>query len=211
MLEVILIRHGKTDWNIGRRVMGRRPIPLNRLGRQEAALVSQAISGVKIDTIYTSPIRRALETARILARGRGLRLKPAPELSEIDYGLWVGRTFDEISHEKEYQTYHTTPKEARAPKGESLLEVQERGVQFVETIRKIHKQGRIIAVSHADVIKAILLHYLGTDLNQLLRLKIDHGTFSLLWFNGRHARVGAINCPPELHVLFDPSRSDQHS
>jgi len=202
MLEIILVRHGKTDWNVGRRVMGRRPIPLNQVGRQEATRITMALTGISIDAIYTSPIRRALETARIIARGRSLRVGHAEELSEIDYGEWVGRTFDEISFEPAYQIYHKTPKKLQPPGGEKIIAVQKRAVRFVEKLKKKHKKGRVIVVSHADVIKTILLHYLRMDLNDLLRIRIDNGSLSVLSFsNGRH-RATAVNCPPdERHPL----------
>ncbi len=202
MLEIILIRHGQTDWNRDRRIMGHRPIPLNATGKKESALLAKALSDVEIDAIYTSPFIRAFQTARILSSGRNVKLEKALEIAEIDYGQWVGRTFDEVSQEESFHVYHTHPKDAQAPGGEKMISVATRAIGFIETLRKRHKRGRILVVSHADVIKVILVNYLKIDLNQILKLHIDNSSLSLLWFKENRVRVMAMNCVPSISGLF---------
>ncbi len=205
MLEILLIRHGQTDWNRDRRIMGRRPIPLNAAGRQEAMAVAAYLSDVSIDAVFASPVRRAAETASLIVRGKKVRVQPAPEMAEIEYGRWVGKTFQEVTSDKNYQIYHTRPGHAQAPGGEKMTAVHKRAVGFIELLRLKHKSGRIVVVSHADVIKAVLVHYLGLDLNDILRFRIDNGSLSLLWFNRtptQNARVMAINSLPSPGKLF---------
>lgn len=189
--------------------MGHRPIPLNKKGRSQAEAVARALRRIPLDLVVTSPLRRAQETARIIAQVCGASLLQAKEAAEIGYGEWVGKTFSEVSGEKNFQIYHTTPKKAQAPGGEKMTAVHRRSVGLIEGLRKKHKTGRIAVVSHADVIKSILTHYLGLDLNHILRLRIDNGSVSLLWFNGDRHRVLAVNCPPNPRHLFLPS--DQHA
>lgn len=208
MLEIILIRHGQTDWNRDRRIMGRLPIPLNARGRRETRATGRILSRFVIDRIYTSPLRRAMETAREVARGRRIKIEKTAAAAEIHYGRWVGKTFDEVSDDKNYKLYHTTPKRAHPPGGEPMVAVQRRAVGLIERLRKKHRRGgRIIVVSHADVIKSILVRYLGLDLNDLLKLRVDNASLSVLWFHGGRERVLAVNCPPNPSFLFD--RTDQ--
>lgn len=208
MLEIILIRHGQTDWNRQRRIMGHHPIPLNAAGRLQALKVAANLRKVPLDRIVTSPFLRALETARILAKGRKIGLKLAPEVAEIGYGLWVGKKFDEVRGDKNFKIYHTRPRLACAPEGEKMTTVQKRAVGLIEKLRKQHKKGgRIAVVSHADVIKVILVHYMGLDLNDMLRFRIDNCGLSLLWFSEKRHRVMAVNCPPDPRQLF--SLTDQ--
>lgn len=136
-----------------------------------------------------------------------MRVIEAPGVAEIDYGLWVGRTFDEVCREKSYRVYHTTPARAQPPQGEKMTGVFRRAVGFIEGLRKRHSEGRVAVVSHADVIKIILLHYLKLDLNDLPRLRIDNGSLSSLWFNGNRSRVLGINCHADLRNFFQ--RTDQ--
>ncbi len=207
MLEILLIRHGETERNRTRRIMGHRPIPLNVRGRSQARALQRRLKKVELEVIYTSPIRRAVETARVLAKGRRVRTIKVPEMAEIDYGHWVGRTFDEVSFDPAYRTYHTTPRKARAPGGESMREVYRRAVSFIEKLRRRHRGGRVVVISHADVIKAIMVRYLKLDLNDLLKIRIDNCALSSVLFNGTHHKVLAINAHSELHRLFH--RTDQ--
>lgn len=202
MLEIILVRHGQTDWNRDRRIMGHRPIPLNATGKKESALLAKGLANVDIDAIYTSPFIRAFQTARILSSGRNIKLEKSSEVAEIDYGHWVGRTFEEVSQEESFHIYHTHPQDAQAPGGEKMTSVAERAVGFIEKLRKVHKQGRILVVSHADVIKVILVNYLRMDLNEILKLRIDNSSLSLLFFKERRVRVMAMNCVTSIGGLF---------
>ncbi len=203
MLEIILVRHGQTDWNRDRRVMGARPIPLNTQGKREITQLAQLLSDVEFDIIYTSPLMRAFQTSRILSRGRSVKVEKVTEIQEIDYGEWVGRTFEDISREKMFKTYYANPKDAQAPGGEKMTEVIKRGASFIESLRKKHKEGRLVVVSHADVIKSILIHYMELDLNDLHKFRVDNGAVSLLQFEAERARVLSINCAVTVGRVFE--------
>jgi len=182
--------------------MGRKAIPLNRAGRAEAKRLARALKGIKIDVIYTSPVKRAVETAEHLLDGRRVLVRHAEEMAEIDYGHWIGKTFEEVVPEKAFHVYHKTPRKAQAPGGEHMKDVYARTIRFIEKIRKKHKKGRVAVISHADVIKTVLVHYLGMDWNDLLKFRIDNTSISLLWFYKDRTRVMAINCLPVPAKLF---------
>lgn len=207
MLEIILIRHGQTDWNRDGRIMGARPIPLNEKGRRQIESLSGSMEEIELEAIYSSPILRAWESARLLARGRKLRMIKAPEIGEIDYGDWVGKRFEDIKREKSYQIYYSTPGRAKVPGGERMIDVYNRSVKFIENLKKQHPAGRVALVSHADVIKAILVHYLDLDLNDLLKIRIDNGSLSSILLNSKGAKILAINSHADLKGLF--LRTDQ--
>ena len=202
MLEILLIRHGETDWNREQKIMGNRPIPLNSIGIQQAEAVGHSLRSVGVDAIYTSPLKRAVQTARAIARMKKIKWIESPEVAEIYYGSWIGKKFSEVREEPAYICYHTSPSEAQIPGGEKMVDVHARVVGFVERLRKKHEDGRIVVVSHADVIKTILVHYMNLHLNDILKFRIDNCSISLLWFGGQHVRVLGLNCQTELGHLF---------
>ncbi len=236
MLEIILIRHGQTEWNATRRIMGDRPIPLNEMGIRQAQRIKDLFASVEIDAVYTSPVQRAVETAQICCGERGLPITETAGLAEIDYGPWVGKTFDEISQTPEFRDYFVRPHKSQVPGGENLHQVTERACAFVEEIKKEVEGGwrgdasrpvtslrgtadgrssprqdppsdkrpyRVIAVSHADVIKSILIRYLGLPLKEFHRLRIDNGSYSILWSNIRFDRILAVNALPHMEGFFE--------
>ena len=91
-----MVRHGETDWNRQRRFQGRADQPLNEAGRGQARELAELLHGEPVSAVYTSPLRRALETAEILAGNFGLRPEPLDALLEIDVGAWEGLTIDEV-------------------------------------------------------------------------------------------------------------------
>ncbi len=203
MLEIILVRHGETDWNREMRIMGRKPIPLNAEGRKQARAMGKFLKSVPIDRVFASPIRRARETADLVVRGRPLEVVDEESLAEIHYGDWVGKLFSEVRGTEAFETYWKVPSEAQAPGGEPMSSVRERAISFVERLRSEHPEGRALLVSHADVIKVILIHYLGVELNELHKLRVDNGSLSYLFFPKGRVRVLAINASPDATRLFE--------
>lgn len=203
MLELIFIRHGETDWNLGRRIMGDKPIPLNDTGKDQVACLSNYFKDVAIDVIYSSPVVRAAETAAILGKNFNVPVIEAEKLTEIDYGDWVGMTFEEAKKLPAFLDYFYCPSRSKAPKGESMQDVFHRIVGFVEKMRKEEEGKRIVAVSHADVIKVALSNYLTIPLDRMHRLRIDNGSYSILWFGDSRERVLAINALPSIDGFFE--------
>lgn len=193
MIEILLIRHGQTDWNVEKRIMGDRPIGLNEAGRKQIEILAQYLKGHSLDKIYTSPHLRAQETAKIIAGEREVELVEASSLREIEHGEWVGKTFSEIRALPNYVPYYHQPHLPMGSTGESLEEVKKRGVEFVEKIRKDNKAGRFALVSHADWIKCVLVHYMKMPLTQLAQFRIDNGSISYLHFDEKQERVICVN------------------
>jgi len=204
MLEILLIRHGQTDWNRDRRIMGDQPIGLNSEGRSQMGRLSQLVSPLKVEALFSSPLKRTMESAAILNQKWNLPMEENRDLREIEYGKWIGMTFQEIRTHPEYVEYYKFPDRKVGQTGESLVEVQSRGVSFVENLRKGRTHGKLALVSHADWIKCVILHYLKIPLNQLYQLRIDNASLSYLTFEGKRERVIAVNHCVDFPGLFEP-------
>ena len=201
-MQLLLVRHGQTDWNIERRIMGASPVPLNELGERQAALLRDALQGYAIHHIYTSPIHRALQTAQILNQAFQIPLLPHDELAEVGYGTYVGKTFAEIKKSPDYQAYFLSPQLPVAPEGESLQQVQDRMWQFWLNMKTQHPSDNLLVVSHSDTIKSLLIKILGIDFSKMVQMRIDHATVSLLEAEKGNDRVLAVNMGPHFGQLL---------
>jgi len=180
MTYLLLVRHALTDW-VHHRLAGWTPgIPLNAVGREQAAALGQRLAPWPIQAIYTSPIDRAKETADALAGPHHLTPVVLDDLTEVDAGEWTGQDIDVVRQTDLWRAIQTSPKTVRLPGGESLVEVQARMVRAVTQIGQAHGDGLVVAVSHADPIRVVLAHYLGLDLDFFQRLVIDPASVSVL-------------------------------
>ncbi|HVI30629.1 histidine phosphatase family protein [Phenylobacterium sp.] len=190
---VFLVRHGSTD-HLGHVISGRMDgVALNDAGRREAAAAAGRLRHERIEALYTSPLQRTRETAAAI--GEALRLEPRAEdgLLEIDFGDWTGARFADLDGDPVWRRWNDERSAARAPRGETMAEVQERLVRWVETVRARHPQGRICAVSHADVIKALLAHVLGFSLDRHDAIEVGPGSVSVLCAGDWGMKVLSVN------------------
>lgn len=193
---IYLIRHGETEWNRERRVMGRGPIPLNERGRRAVTELARRLSGEGIGTVYTSTVARAMETARILAGSWNAEIREMPGLDESSYESWVGRGLEELGSEEQFRLYMEDPESSDFSSGEGMTDIQARALGAVKAIAEGAGNGRAAAVSHSDVIKPILAHYLGMDLGAMHRLSIANASVTLLELGGAGPRVRYMNVVP---------------
>lgn len=149
MTELYLVRHGETEWNAARRIQGRTDIPLNDTGREQARQAAELLARRRWQGVYTSPLGRAHETARIIADRLGLEgVTDIDALVERDYGEAEGMGFDEI--EALY------PEGVRAPGQETREEVAARVVPALLELAERHPGERLVIVSHGGAIRAVL-------------------------------------------------------
>ncbi len=177
MLELLLIRHGQTAWNAKRKVMGRRPIPLNERGQRQAEGVAAYLKDAPIDRIFTSPVARARQTAQIIAGPHaGLTVEEHEGFTEIDYGKWTDYGFDDLPvHFAEgWRQYRADPASSVFPGGESMRDAAARICAAVDGIVASDSDSRVAVVSHADVLKVALTHALGLGIDRLARFAIDN-------------------------------------
>lgn len=206
MLKVFLIRHGQTDWNIERRVMGRLPIPLNENGIAQVHHLKKAFHQIEIDTIYSSPIFRASQSAEIISKPRSMDIIFDERLSEVVYGSWEGKTFQEIRQSPGYINYYLEPERPVVEGGESLLQVQNRMRDFLNSLSRHEESSpkikNILAFSHADSIKCLYLDLIKAPVESLWRIRLDNAAFLLLEIEAKTTRVICFNYTSKIEALF---------
>ncbi len=151
---IVLVRHGETDWNRERRYQGHADTPLNEAGRAQARELAEILRSEDLGAVYTSPLRRASETARIVAARLGLEARELEPLREIDVGDWQGLTVDEVRTrfpERADVAWHSG-----WPNGETHDELAARVVPALLELGRRHAGDRVLGVTHAGPIRAAL-------------------------------------------------------
>ncbi len=180
--QIILVRHGQTDWNLEGRYQGGAEVPLNAPGREQAERLAAELSGMRIDALYCSPLGRAVETARAIAVGRGLELHPDRRLREIDLGEWEGMLSSRIAelYPRLHRQWVLDPRPVRPPGGESIREVHDRVIAAVEEMARRHPGGTVCLVTHKVAIVAIRTHFLGLELPEEMGKMPGNGSWERL-------------------------------
>jgi broad specificity phosphatase PhoE len=193
MVEAIhLVRHGHHAM-LGRWLCGRMPgVQLDELGCRQMSRCAEMIPARPL-AIQSSPQRRAQQSASILAWHFGLPVEIAPEVDEIDYGEWTSRAFAELEGNTRWNRWNTRRSAGRPPGGESMRALQQRMVQYLEQLRCAQADGAIVIVSHAEPIRAALLHYSRTPLDNFLSIEVDPASISTLAVNRAGIRISRIN------------------
>ena len=202
MALVILVRHGQTDENISGRISGQGPVPINARGQEQARLAAEVLAPLGITHLFSSPLVRARQTAEFLAGRLQKPIEEIPDLREVGYGDWEGKTFSEMRGHPVAHRVFNDPINATFPNGESLLAVQQRGVRVIEWVRQTYPQGIVAVVSHGDVIRTALAHYLGMPFNEYRRLNLDNGAISVLELFDGWVRIKALNFIPAVGQLW---------
>jgi probable phosphomutase (TIGR03848 family) len=171
---VLFVRHGATA-TTGKILPGRAPgLHLADEGRRQADAVADRIGTLKaVAAVYASPLERARETAAPIAKRLGLRVKVDRALDECDFGEWTGNDLKVLMKKPEWRTVQRYPSGFRFPGGESFAEMQTRITGAVDRLRERHPGGTVVAVSHADPIKAAVASAVGTHLDLFQRIVIS--------------------------------------
>ena len=191
---VILVRHGHTP-TTGKILPGRtKGLHLSDLGKEQAEKVASHLSSLNsISAVYSSPMERTFETAKPIAKAFGKSVLKHQGLIEADFGKWTGRKLSELRKLKDWEKVQKNPSLFRFPDGESFMEMQSRMVTTVTNICENHRGEIIVAVSHADTIKAFLTAALGIPLDLFQRLHISPCSVSPVIFGTQSPFVLAVN------------------
>lgn len=146
--------------------------------------------------LYASPTTRALETGAIIAMDLGLDPVATPAIDEIDFGAWAGRTFADLNPDPAWRLWNADRERRRAPGGESMAEAQVRVANWLDLVREGQAAGAVIAVSHADVIKAAVGYALGLSLHFYDRFDIAPGSLTTLVYGDAGWKVSSLNEAP---------------
>ncbi|MBI5264699.1 MAG: histidine phosphatase family protein [Bradyrhizobium sp.] len=187
-----LVRHGHHAL-LGRLLCGRMPgVELDELGCRQIALCAELISP-EPTIVQSSPQLRARQSATILAERFGLPVEIVPEMDEIDLGDWTSASFVELVHDPCWNQWNAQRGASCPPNGESMRSLQTRVVSHLERLVEEATDGTIVIVSHAEPIRAALLHYLRIPLDDFRAVEIGPASISTLVHNGRTLGVTRIN------------------
>jgi len=165
---ILLIRHGETRWNRQKVFRGTFNVALNENGRRQACLTADALKPCRIDVGYSSPLSRAVETARIVLAAHGVEPVVHDGLLDFDYGQWTGKADSEVARlwPSEHALWGSQPHRVRVPGGNTLREVSERAFVAVEQICAQHDGKTVALFSHRVVNKLLIIACMGLGLDR---------------------------------------------
>ena len=189
-----LVRHGSHDL-LGQVFVGRGPVDISTLGQSEATAVAEALSNAGLAAVISSPQERAQQTARVVAARAGLVVQIEPGIAELDMGIWTGSSFALLDDDPRWHAFNRFRGTAPIPGGETMLAAQARALEAVLRLRVSYPDAALALVSHADMIKAILMHFLGMPLDFMRRIEVAPGSRSILELREQDGMVHAVNLP----------------
>ncbi len=193
---VFLIRDGVTDWHSEGKVLGHRDISLNDEGMGQARSAADALAGVAIAEVISSPLVRAVQTAEAIGKQFGIEVARDPRLIDFRAGKWEGMPYSEVLAQPEIKQFIKDPSSERIPGADSLRDVSARAVGAVEQALEDNPSGDAIAmITHAGIIRVLLTHYLGSPPANYHRIHVSPGSISVLAFadDRELPRVLAVN------------------
>ncbi len=200
---MLLVRHGTTP-TTGKMLPGRAGgLHLSEKGRAQAAAAAERIAALTKapSAVYASPLERTRETAAPIARALGLRVRTAPGLVEVDVGEWTEKPLARLYRAKEWPTVQRWPGGFRFPGGESFAEMSVRSMDALLALVADHPGETIVAVSHADPIKAIVAAAAGVPLDLMQRITISPCSISAILFTAGGPIVLCVNSTGTLEEL----------
>jgi broad specificity phosphatase PhoE len=187
MTKLILTRHGETVWNVEKIYRGRTDVNLDEVGIKQAELLGKHLSTWELEAIYSSPLKRALDTANIVARYQKIGVHVAEGLIDFNYGEWQSLPEQEVQrlYPTLHNEWHNNPHKVKMPGGENLEDVRRRAIEVVNDVLSKY-QGSVVLVSHRVVIKVLICSLLGLDNSHFWNINQDVGGITIFnYVDGR--------------------------
>jgi alpha-ribazole phosphatase len=200
--QLILIRHGETEWNRDRRIQGHTDIALSACGHEQARQLGIRLAREPIRAIYSSDLARARQTAEPLAETLSLPIHTTPLLREVGFGAWEGLTVSEVEARwpDEYAAWRQDSITYRPPDGERIEELQRRSLASVAEILTAHPGETVAIIGHGGSVKSILCGLMGFPISLWRRLRIDNTAVSRLLFTPLGPTLTLFNDTSHLEV-----------
>ena len=195
-LELILVRHGETDWNKENFFRGHEDVKLNAVGIAQADAVAEALKGKVFDAIYSSPLKRAVVTARRIAMPHEIAVREKTDFLDINYGTWQGKQEDAVKalHPRLYEQWMTNPWRVRFPGGEKVKKAWRRVASGLREILFMHGTGCVVIVSHRIPIKFMTTYLLKQPRKEFHKVIHDPCAISIFEIDDRSsARPVVLN------------------
>jgi len=203
-MKLFLVRHGQTDWNLAQRFQGMSDIPLNETGRQQAHALGERLSSQDFEAVYSSPMRRALETAELIT-ARKIGIQTDPRLQEISFGDWEGMAYDEINGKYpdalkiwENDVVHNAP-----PGGETLEQLVQRVQSILNDLHASHRGQTVLIVAHGGVLQSLICLALNMPPGMYWQFQLSPTSLSEISFYPAGAIVNFLNDTSHLRKIYD--------
>jgi probable phosphoglycerate mutase len=195
MSQFLLIRHAVNDWvNTGKLAGWTPEVHLNDLGKAQAQALGERLASMKIHALYASPLERTMETAEAIAAHHAhLTIQPLAAVGEVRYGAWEGEELKKLYGKKLWRNVQILPTRVQFPEGETLRGAQMRAVDAIEELVPKHPRQTVVIVSHSDIIKMIVAHYLGMHLDLFQRINISPASITTLNLGAGMPFIQAVN------------------
>lgn len=203
--RLILIRHGRTEWNATHRVQGQTDAPLDDLGRSQADRMARRLAAEPITAVHSSDLSRAMETARPLAAALALPIQPWPELREMGFGPWEGLTVGEIESDypTEYAAWRRDRPQFRMEGIETMEALSERALGVGRKILARHGGERIAVVGHGGQLRSLLCAILGWPVGAALQLRMDNAAVTRVEYTAHGPLLVLFNDVAHLDPALD--------
>ena len=194
-MNLILIRHGETEWNRTGRCQGIADIDLNDTGRKQIGELAHSLKDADIRAVYSSDLLRALRTARQIASHHDLEVNIDKDLREMDQGDLEGLLFEDIRdrYSDVLKEWRESPETLRLPGGESLMQVQQRAWNVFEKMNRLHAGETVVAVSHNLTITALLCKITGVGLKGFRNFNLRAASKNMIVSVNGNVEVGMLN------------------
>ncbi len=195
MTTILLIRHAVNDFVKTGKLAGWTPkVHLNDEGKAQANALGERLADAPINHIYASPLERTMETAQAIQKHHPrLEIEQNLKIAEVKYGDWEGAKIQALTQRKMWSVIQEYPSRARFPNGETMRGVQVRAVNEIERLVAKHPKEMIVIVSHADLIKMVLAHFLGMHLDNFQRIVVSPASISTLMLTHNRPFIATMN------------------
>ncbi len=200
-MKIMLVRHGKTAWNGTGKIQGHSDTALDEIGIEQAKLLAAHCMFDKVDAVYSSDLQRARVTAEILAEKFNLPVQTMPELREVNFGDWEGRTFSELEKTEptDVEKFFRKPDELKINNAETFFEAQERAMTGIKKIIATHQpDAQIIVVAHGAITRAIICSVLEIPIRKMWALSQFNTAVNILRCDDGYFTVELINSTSHL-------------
>lgn len=191
--RLILVRHGDIDADMSR-YWGRTDVPLSAAGLEQAGRLRDHLAAEKIEAVYSSDLKRALDTATVIVQHHRLPVMPCPELREIDFGQCEGLSFDEIKlrYPEVEMIWTASDHRISFPGGECVAVLAERVDRFLATLRSI-SVGTALVVAHGGPLRVLVCRLMGMDLSKWRQVHIERASLSIIEVNSDGGMIRLLN------------------
>lgn len=200
MLRLLLVRHGRTEWNSSHRYQGHSDLPLSADGIDEAQRLAARLQGEQIDVIFSSDLQRAMQTAQILAGERGLDIRADARLRELNFGVLEGHTFEQGLERWPAMISAWVDDPNQPPTGgERMDDFVQRVAEFLDALRQEHAGSTVLVVAHGGPLRVIIQSLMGGSEDTSWWFSLDHASLTDFQIDAENIIINRINDAGHLH------------